>query len=96
MCSTVEELEYREKLWNDCSKQIFLNESESNSFYEIMCNYLSGELEHYREYVETNGVPENHIIYDLLTVINGLSPSDKNEILIGYNVEDIRYKINKN
>jgi hypothetical protein len=88
-----EDLKYREKLWNESDKQIFLNKSESDSFYEIMVQYLHQELEHYHEYVEDNGIPNNHMLYELLNVVNGLSPSHKKEILEGFEIKDIDYKI---
>ena len=86
-----EDLKYREKLWNEGDKQIFLNKSESDSFYEIMVQCLYEELEHYHEYVEENGIPINHMLYDLLNVVNGLSPSHKKEIIEGFDIKDIDY-----
>ncbi len=94
-----EELVYREKLWNERVIQIFLNKSESISFYKIMNTYLVEELDNFREHVELCGIPCDHMIYEILNVVNGLSPSLKDDILIGLDVEDIdlpfKYKSEK-
>ena len=87
-----EDLKYREKIWNEGDKQIFLNKLESDSFNEIMVQCLYEELEHYYECVEENGIPINHMLYDLLNVINGLSPSHKKEIIEGFDIKDIDYE----
>ena len=75
-----EELEYREKLWSEGDKQIFLNKSESDSFLEIMVTRLNEELEHYWDCVELDRIPNEHMVYDLINVLNGLQPSHKEEI----------------
>ena len=82
------QLEYREKLWNEGETEIYLSKDETNSFFEIMVHFLIEEKENYKKCLEDGIDVKNHILNDLVNVINGL-PQELKEDLYGYEGETL-------